>query len=425
MSQCILSQSSSLDDWLCYLESIHPANIEMGLTRVEKVAQQQGLLNLSSKIILIAGTNGKGTTARCLEAMLLAQGYSVGTYASPHIFHYNERVRINGNKLDDQEHVDAFYSLEHGRGDTTLTYFEYSTLAGLEIFKQHQVDFILLEVGLGGRLDATNIVSPIASVITTIDLDHKDYLGDTRELVGFEKAGIFRKDTPAIVGDLDIPQSVIDHGEKISANMILSGTDFKYNDTGSTFEWIYDSNKIEYSQPAIPAQNIATALTTLKSLNVLPDDRTISDVIQNLKVEGRFECLSDSPLVYVDVAHNPESARYLAKQLQSFKLKDFKINALVGMLEDKDQKAALSELTQVVDTWSIATLTCFRGAKNELLAEKLSCLGIKHAQKFASVDNALDNILPKMQGADKKAEKQLLIVFGSFYTVADAMLFLS
>jgi len=425
MSHCILSQSSSLDDWLCYLESIHPANIEMGLTRVEKVAQQQGLLNLSSKIILIAGTNGKGTTARCLEEMLLAQGYSVGTYASPHIFHYNERVRVNGQKLDNQEHVDAFYALEQGRGETTLTYFEYATLAGLEIFKRHQVDYILLEVGLGGRLDATNIVSPIASVITTIDLDHKDYLGDTRELVGYEKSGIFRKDIPAIVGDLDIPQSVIDYGKKISASMILSGTDFKYIDNGTSFEWISESDKVEYHQPAIPAQNIATALTTLKSLNLLPDKKIITEVISQLKVEGRFECISQSPLIYVDVAHNPESARYLAKQLQSYKLQEYKINALVGMLEDKDQKAALSELTQVVDTWSIATLSCFRGAKNDVLAQKLSSLDINDAQKFASVDNALDNLLPKMQAADKNGEKQLLIVFGSFYTVADAMLFFS
>lgn len=425
MSHCILSQSSSLDDWLCYLESIHPANIEMGLTRVEKVAQQQGLLNFSSKIILIAGTNGKGTTARCLEAMLLAQGYSVGTYASPHIFHYNERVRINGEKLGNQEHVDAFHSLEQSRGAITLTYFEYATLAGLEIFKRHQVDYILLEVGLGGRLDATNIVSPVASVITTIDLDHKDYLGDTRELVGFEKAGIFRKNMPAIVGDLNIPQSVTDFGEKISANMFLSGTDFKYIDNGSSFEWIFESDKVEYQKPAIPAQNVATALTTLKTLNLLPNHKIISQVINELKVEGRFECLSQSPLVYVDVAHNPESARYLAKQLQPFKSQEYKINALVGMLEDKNQKAALSELVEAVDNWSITTLSCFRGANCDILAKKLACLGIKDAQKFASVDNALDNLLPQMQGTEKKGEKQLLIVFGSFYTVADAMLFFS
>lgn len=331
----------------------------------------------------------------------------------------------NGEKLGNQEHVDAFHSLEQSRGAITLTYFEYATLAGLEIFKRHQVDYILLEVGLGGRLDATNIVSPVASVITTIDLDHKDYLGDTRELVGFEKAGIFRKNMPAIVGDLNIPQSVTDFGEKISANMFLSGTDFKYIDNGSSFEWIFESDKVEYQKPAIPAQNVATALTTLKTLNLLPNHKIISQVINELKVEGRFECLSQSPLVYVDVAHNPESARYLAKQLQPFKSQEYKINALVGMLEDKNQKAALSELVEAVDNWSITTLSCFRGANCDILAKKLACLGIKDAQKFASVDNALDNLLPQMQGTEKKGEKQLLIVFGSFYTVADAMLFFS
>ena len=334
-------------------------------------------------------------------------------------------MRINGEKLDDQEHVDAFHSLEQGRGDTALTYFEYSTLAGLELFKRHQVDYVLLEVGLGGRLDATNIVAPIASVITTIDLDHKDYLGDTRELVGFEKAGIFRTNIPAIVGDLDIPQSVIKQGEQISANMVLSATDFKFIDNGTSFEWVYGENKLTYQQPAIPAQNVATALTTLKTLSLLPNEEVIFQVLSALKVEGRFQCLSESPLVYVDVAHNPESARYLAKQLASFKAKEYKINALVGMLEDKDQKAALSELTQVVDTWAVSTLSCFRGAKNDVLIQKLSDLGIKDAQKFASVDNALDNLLPEMQGTGKIDQKQLLIIFGSFYTVADAMLFLN
>ncbi|SFD24035.1 bifunctional tetrahydrofolate synthase/dihydrofolate synthase [Pseudoalteromonas denitrificans] len=424
MSQCILSQSSSLDDWLCYLESIHPADIEMGLTRVTKVAQQQGLLSFSGKIILIAGTNGKGTTARCLEALLLCQGYSVGTYASPHIFHYNERVRVNGKKLDNQKHVDAFYALEKGRGETSLTYFEYATLAALEIFKRYQVDYILLEVGLGGRLDATNIVSPIASVITTIDLDHKDYLGDTRELVGFEKAGIFRKNIPAIVGDLNIPQSVIEHGENISADMILSKKDFIFEDKNSSFVWQYKDEIYKYSQPAIPAQNVATALTTLKSLDLLPDENKITHVLQNLKVEGRFECLSQSPLIYVDVAHNPESARYLAKQLQNFKAQGVTIHALTGMLEDKDQKAALSELTQVVDHWSITTLNCFRGANSEVLANKLEGLQVNNFKSFISVKDALDIILAQMDVTAKKDKKQLLIIFGSFYTVADAMLYL-
>ena len=191
MSDSIPSQSSRLDDWLCYLEQIHPANIEMGLERVQNVADKMGLVHTPSKVILIAGTNGKGNTAQCLEKLLLSQGYSVGTYASPHLIRYNERVRINGAELDDQYHVDAFNSLEQGRGDVPLTYFEYGTLAALAIFKREAVDYVLLEVGLGGRYDATNIVNPVASVITTVDLDHKEYLGDTRELVGYDKAGFF------------------------------------------------------------------------------------------------------------------------------------------------------------------------------------------------------------------------------------------
>ena len=235
MTKTIPSQSSSLDDWLFYLESVHPANIAMGLERVADVANNIGLLNTPSKIILIGGTNGKGTTARCLESLLLAQGYSVGTYASPHLIRYNERVRINGQELDDQYHVDAFNMLEQGRGRTPLTYFEYGTLGALAIFKHFEVDYVLLEVGLGGRFDATNIVTPYASVITTIDLDHKEYLGDTRELVAYDKAGIFRKDTPAIIGDLSIPHTMIDYGNEISANMTLSGTDFIFKEHDKTF----------------------------------------------------------------------------------------------------------------------------------------------------------------------------------------------
>ncbi len=416
MSQeCTLSQSSSLDDWLSYLESIHPANIEMGLARVNQVATQLNLLNFPSKIILIAGTNGKGTTARFLESLLLNQGFNVGTYSSPHLFKFNERVRINALQLDDQPHIDAFSFLEAGRGDIALTYFEYTTLAALEIFKRRQVDYILMEVGLGGRLDATNIVSPIASVITTIDLDHKDYLGDTRELVGYEKAGIFRTNIPAIVGDLNIPVSVINHGNKINANMVLSKLDFRFNTLDHGYTWEYKNYSFKYDEPAIPAQNVATALTTLAVLDLLPDYKDITKILKNLKVEGRFQQLKQSPLIYVDVAHNPESAAYLAKKLQSFKNKGFKIHALIGMLQDKDQKAVLEKLQYVVDNWSVASLNCARGATAAELADKLAALNLQAEKQFVSVDDALQSMLPAVK------DKQLIIIFGSFFTVADAI----
>jgi dihydrofolate synthase/folylpolyglutamate synthase len=416
MTKTIPSQSSSLDDWLFYLESVHPANIAMGLGRVADVANNIGLLNTPSKIILIGGTNGKGTTARCLESLLLAQGYSVGTYASPHLIRYNERVRINGQELDDQYHVDAFNMLEQGRGSTPLTYFEYGTLGALAIFKRFEVDYVLLEVGLGGRFDATNIVTPYASVITTIDLDHKEYLGDTRELVAYDKAGIFRKDTPAIIGDLSIPHTMIDYGNEISANMTLSGTDFIFKEHDKTFNWQFEKHNLTLNKPAIPAQNAATALTVLSVLNLLPNVDVIKNCLANLVVEGRFEQLSTEPLVFTDVAHNPESARYLANKLLSYKDKGFKVHALAAMLADKDKAAVLKELTHLVDDWFLASLGGPRGDSANNLKEALQSVSTHDkVQSFESVERALSVILPKQQ------DNVILIVFGSFFTVADAI----
>ena len=416
MTKTIPSQSSSLDDWLFYLESVHPANIAMGLERVADVANNIGLLNTPSKIILIGGTNGKGTTARCLESLLLAQGYSVGTYASPHLIRYNERVRINGQELDDQYHVDAFNKLEQGRGSTPLTYFEYGTLGALAIFKRFEVDYVLLEVGLGGRFDATNIVTPYASVITTIDLDHKEYLGDTRELVAYDKAGIFRKDTPAIIGDLCIPHTMIDYGNEINANMTLSGTDFIFNEHQKTFSWQFEKHNLTLNKPAIPAQNAATALTVLSVLNLLPNVDVIKNCLANLVVEGRFEQLSTEPLVFTDVAHNPESARYLANKLLSYKDKGFKVHALAAMLADKDKAAVLKELTHLVDDWFLASLGGPRGDSANNLKEALQSVSTHDkVQSFESVERALSVILPKQQ------DNVILIVFGSFFTVADAI----
>ncbi|RZM73316.1 bifunctional tetrahydrofolate synthase/dihydrofolate synthase [Pseudoalteromonas rubra] len=415
MSKTTPSQSSPLNDWLCYLEQLHPANIAMGLERVAQAANNIDLLNSNSKIILIGGTNGKGTTARCLEAMLLAQGYSVGTYASPHLIHYNERVRVNGQTLPDQSHVDAFYALDQGRGDVELTFFEYGTLGALWLFKQHAVDYVLLEVGLGGRYDATNIVTPYASVITTIDLDHKEYLGDTRELVGYDKAGIFRTNTPAIVGDLDIPHTVTDYGEEISAELILSKRDFHFTPLSDGLRWQYGEHDLTLSQPAIPAQNVATALTVLARLDLLPDPELVKQTLAELQVEGRFMQLSQQPLVYTDVAHNPESARYLRTQLMRLKNQGFKIHALVAMLADKDKASVIDALSDVVEKWSCASLDGPRGERAEQLLSLLSAAHSEQSQVFSSVDSALQSLLPQ------QPKDTALIVFGSFVTVAAAM----
>ena len=410
------SQSSSLDDWLFYLESVHPANIAMGLERVANVANNIGLLNTPSKIILIAGTNGKGTTARCLESLLLAQGFNVGTYASPHLIRYNERVRVNGEELADQFHIDAFHQLEQGRKDTPLTYFEYGTLGALAIFKRCNVDYVLLEVGLGGRFDATNIVTPFASVITTIDLDHKEYLGDTRELVAYDKAGIFRENTPAIIGDLNIPHTMTDYGKEINANMTLSGSDFIFKENAESFNWQYKEHNLEIDKPAIPCQNAATALTTLSVLNLLPSESIIRSCLANLVVEGRFQQLSVEPLVFTDVAHNPESARYLANKLSSYKDKGFKIHALAAMLADKDKTGVLKEVSHLVDEWSLASLSGPRGDTASNLQNALQELSHHNAiNSYDSVAQALNVILPEQQS------DTMLIIFGSFFTVAGAI----
>ncbi|NOU49768.1 bifunctional tetrahydrofolate synthase/dihydrofolate synthase [Pseudoalteromonas sp. JBTF-M23] len=408
-------QSSTLDDWLCYLEGVHPSTIEMGLERVKRVAEQTQLLDTSSKIILIGGTNGKGTTARCLESLLLAQGYSVGTYASPHLIRYNERVRIDGQELDDQDHIDAFHMLEQGRGATQLTYFEYGTLGALAIFKRYAVDYVLLEVGLGGRFDATNIVTPYASVITTIDLDHKEYLGDTRELVGYDKAGIFRANTPAVVGDLNIPHTVTDYGTEIDADLVLANKDFSHMLSDNGFKWQYLDYDYEFATPAIPMQNVSTALTLLAKLNLLPTQDVISQCLSDLTVEGRFQQLSESPRVYTDVAHNPESARYLRQKIAQLRTQGFKIHALIAMLADKDKASVIKEVSDVVDIWSCASLQGPRAEQAENLQTMIRLQTKAPCAIHSSVQTALDDILAK------QPNDTALVIFGSFFTVADAI----
>lgn len=416
MTHTIPSQLSSLDDWLSYLESIHPVNIDMGLSRVQAVGEKLGYTQLRN-VILVAGTNGKGTTCRTLEALLLAQGFSVVTYASPHIVRYNERVRFNGKELADNYHVNAFNALEQGRGDISLTYFEFGTLAALELCKQLKPDYIVLEVGLGGRLDATNIVDPIISVITTIDLDHKEFLGDTRELVGREKAGIFRACKTAVVGDLSVPQSVIDYANELNTPLLIANQDYTFALENDLFSYQSEQLKLTCTPPNIPAQNVATALTTLAQLDLLPSETAIKNVLAELVVEGRFQTLLESPKVIADVAHNPESARYLASKLRALKAQGVEPVILVGMLKDKDQQAVFSELVDCSTKWHVATLNCYRGDLAANVAHKLALAGAPNCQQYDSVSQAITAILPTLSDA------QVLIIFGSFYTVSDAIVY--
>ncbi|MBY6186025.1 bifunctional tetrahydrofolate synthase/dihydrofolate synthase [Marinobacter hydrocarbonoclasticus] len=401
--------SHSLAEWLDHILALHPSEIDLGLTRVRSVAQTLKLDTLpNSRVIIVAGTNGKGTTCALLENVLMAAGFSVGVFSSPHIERYTERVRINGQERPESEHVEAFQAISAAQGDTSLTFFEYSTLGALHLFARHQPEVVLLEVGLGGRLDATNLIDADLAVITSVDLDHQEYLGDTRESVGREKAGVFRLQRPAICGEPNPPVTVAEEAERIGAQLCQRGQDFdaEFGDTAWRFRgahWQLDALPL----PHIPRDNAVTALAALERLwpKLAPD--AVSAGLKQTRVEGRLEPLCDAPRIVVDVAHNPHAARHLAQWLATQPVA--RVRAVCGMLKDKDIDATLAAMMPVVSQWYLAPLSGPRGADANRLATV-----VQGGATFESVGDALDAAVQDAQRGD------LVIVFGSFYTVAQA-----
>lgn len=417
MSASHSSQSQSrqtLHDWLCYIEQSHPIEkIELGLERVRRVAAPHQLDQLPGQVILIAGTNGKGTTARTLEALLLAQGLRVGVYSSPHLLHFNERLRLNGHDVPDEGWLAGFERVEQARGDIPLTYFEFTTLVAFALLKQAEVDVCVIEVGLGGRLDATNIVQPTVSVITTVDLDHQDFLGPDRESIGFEKAGIFRAGVPAVVGDYDVPQSVLQHANALGSPLSQAEHDFWLQRQDACFSWHNASRQITNLRcQAIPAQNVATALQTLSVIGLLPPAEQVVKVLAELQLAGRMQWLSTSPGVLLDVAHNPQSACYLAEQLTRLATSYTAIHLVVGMLKDKDIMSALSPFTGHGFHWHLASLPGVRGASSDQLQAMLpSTETFEHIEFTAEL----------RQRMRQSPAGELWVVFGSFVTVANML----
>lgn len=404
----------TLDDWLYYLEQQHPVHeIKLGLERVLHVAARADLHLLPGKVVLIAGTNGKGTTARALEVLLLAQGFSVGVYSSPHLLKFNERLRINQHDVTDGDWIAALSFVEQLRAETALTYFEFTTLAAFSILKQQQPDICLIEVGLGGRLDATNIISPDVSVITSIDLDHQDWLGHDREAIGYEKAGIFRPDKPAVVGELAVPQTVLDHASALNCRQIIVNQHYHYQQYGTGWSW--SGQKRNYAHlpcAAVPVQNMATALAVLEQLDLLPDEATTRQVLSDVRLAGRLQWLQNAPAVIIDVAHNPQSARYLASQLQQMKPQQGRIVALVGMLKDKDIRQTLLPLTSLFEQWHLVSLGGARGASADYLVKMLDNIDPQAVFLHHEVVSAFRQIISQLQPED------MLVVFGSFVTVS-------
>ncbi|MEQ4617611.1 MAG: bifunctional tetrahydrofolate synthase/dihydrofolate synthase [Corticimicrobacter sp.] len=418
--------TAGLDAWLGYLESLHPKAIELGLERVRQAAQALQL-DLPCVRIIVGGTNGKGSTCAMLESILLCAGYRVGLYTSPHLLNFNERARINGETVSDTALIEQFRAVEAARGDISLTYFEFTTLAILRLFSQSNLDAVVLEVGLGGRLDAVNIIDADCAIITSVDIDHTDWLGSTREAIGLEKAHIYRPGRPAICADPVPPDSLVQHAEAIGADLWRFGHDFNYS--GDRQQWRYGGRQQRRNALAYPALrganqllNASAALAALESLqDRLPvPQQAVRQGLLQAAPPGRFQILPGQPLVILDVAHNPHAAAVLAENLDNMGFHPY-THAVIGMLSDKDARTVLQRMDKRIDHWHCATLGGPRGMSGEKLVEMLQ--DVSPATQSGNTEDhsvtAHDDVASAWKAAVKAAgEGDRIVVFGSFLTVA-------
>ncbi len=410
----------TLSDWLDWQETLHPVAIDLGLERVAAVARKLDCLQPAPLVITVAGTNGKGSTLAMLEAMLRHAGYRTGCYTSPHLFHYNERLRINAEEVADQRWCDAFARIDAQCGETSLTYFEFGTLAALDIMQRDNLDVALLEVGLGGRLDAVNIIDADAAIVTSIGLDHTDWLGDTRDAIGYEKAGIFRAGRPAICGDAFPPDRLLETAAAIGADLQVSGRDFQVHQQGKDWRWQGVSRDYhDLPRPALPGEhqlaNAASALAALDSLRErLPvDESAVVSGLKQVVLPGRVQVLPGKVEQVLDVSHNAQAALALAHVLQHRPLSGT-THAVIGMMRDKDINAFVDALRDQVDHWYPVGLGSERAVSPEQLADHLR--GTQQTQPVTvcrSVTDALAALTGQLQAGDR------ILVCGSFYTVAE------
>lgn len=410
-----------LDDWLAFIERQHVRPIDLGLDRLRVVQAALGQRQ-TCPVILVGGTNGKGSTCAMLERILLSAGYRVGLYTSPHLLAYNERVRLAGQPVADDALCASFARVEAARGEVPLTYFEFGTLAAWEIFAAGSVDAIILEVGLGGRLDATNLYEPDVAIVTSVDLDHIDYLGPTREHIGFEKAGIFRAGRPAICGDANPPQRLVDHALAIGADLQLLGRDFGF--LRQDGQWQYWGRQGKRGGLAFPALRgtgqLSNACCVLAALDALRDRLPVAmqDVRRGLlevELPGRFQVLPGRPTIVLDVAHNPQAARALADNLGGMAYHPVTW-AVFGMLKDKDIAGVVEAVRHRIDRWLPADLAGPRAASAAELAAILAGAGVSGpTPTFASPAAALAHARECANEGDR------IVAFGSFLTVADVL----
>ena len=414
----------ALGEWLAYLEQLHPSAIDMGLERSQQVAARLGLGRPAPRVITVTGTNGKGSTCAFVAALLQAQGLSVGVYSSPHLLRYNERVQLNGVEATDEQLCEAFAALDAGRGEISLTYFEMGTLAAFWLFERARLDVVVLEVGLGGRLDTVNVVDADLALVTSIGVDHVDYLGDTRESVAYEKAGIFRQGRPALCGDLDPPQTLLDKVRELDCPFFLRGREFNLEVGAEHWQWRGRDARGQlvelHDLPLLnlPMENAALALQAYLLLDLPWNPAQIARTLLATRIVGRldrraFDWQGKRLNLLLDVGHNPHAAEYLAQRLSRTAPVGRRL-AVFGLLADKDLEGVVVPLLANVQAWAVAPLDTPRSRPVAELEVALQNLGA-HVTSYASVTAALE-----AQCAVAMPEDEILL-FGSFYCVAEAL----
>lgn len=410
----------TLADWLRWQETLHPVTIDLTLERIRDVYRALGSPRPAPIVITVAGTNGKGSSVAMLDSILRVAGYKTGVYTSPHLLQYNERIRIDGRIIDDATIIDAFAKIDAARGDITLTYFEFGTLAAFQIFAQTSLDVAILEVGMGGRLDATNIIDADVALISTVGLDHQQWLGHDRESIAREKAGILRKQRPAVYGETEPPQSLMDIARDLQAPLFYPGNGYRYTVGENGWRWLSDTAEFEnLPPPALPGdqqfQNAAAVLMVLQLLGPrLPvSTDAISRGLSAVFLPGRCQRISLSPEIWLDVAHNEQSFRVLGDFLR--RLSPSSTHVVLGVLEDKAVDAMLPLISDAVDVWHLAEPASPRAMPSSRLQQAvLACSG-KPVFMYPDIRRAV-------AGAKSAAgQAGRIIVTGSFYTVADVL----
>lgn len=411
----------SLQGWLAWQEGLHPKAIDLGLERVAQVFRALNPQAIKPPTITVAGTNGKGSCIAFLEAIYRAQGYRVGAYTSPHIVTYNERIKIDGQPVDDAQICAAFERIEAVRNGVSLSYFEFGTLAALDIFRRAGVDVQLLEVGLGGRLDAVNIVDADAAIVSSICIDHSDWLGETREAIGGEKAGIFRSGKPAIIGDPEPPESLINCALNQQTQLRRLGREFGYRKKHAAWEWFAGAKTLpDLPFPALQGEhqfrNASSVLVAIDMLqNILPiSGAAIAQGLTQVRLAGRFQLVADAAIpVLLDVGHNPQAARTLFEHITTV-YPQRTIHAVFAMMKDKDIKGVIDIMRPVVQDWFISPLSNQRAAEPAAIRAAFDSLGVER------VSSGFKNFPEAFAAAGAEAgQNDLILVFGSFFLVSE------